>query len=372
MPHIDHEDEAPRHGWFRSFGWLLMLVLAVAIGGPAGRAIVLVYGKHKARVGDGINAATYGFDLSNLRVSRDLLVGGGMPRDYLPVLNDPAAIAPKDIAALNEGQRRIHKGAFLVDSDLVVGVAIGGEARAYPINVLNWHEIVNDTLGGVPIAITYSGLCDSVAVFDRRVGGETLRFGHSGLVFNSNLVIYDVRADGSKPSLWSQLQARAIAGPAAASGARLKVLPVALTSYQRWLADHPDTTVLRGDADYGLERYGTSPFEPYYVSGGLKYPVRPLAPPTDAAGQGWGTMSPVVAIQTATAWKVLQLKDVEEHAGPGGVWRTELDGVPVQVEYDRRSHTATVEGLDGQHPVPVVYARWFAWNAMYSESGSLR
>lgn len=108
------------------------------------------------------------FDLSDLRVERDEILRGGPPKDGIPAVTDPDTVAVGD-------------ADFLREDDRIVAVEMEGEARAYPIRMLNWHEIVNDELGGVPIAVIYCPLCDSVSVVDRRIEDETLTFGVSGL-----------------------------------------------------------------------------------------------------------------------------------------------------------------------------------------------
>ena len=108
----------------------------------------------------------------------------------------------------------------------------GGIARAYPLRLLNWHEVINDTLGGQPVAITYSPLCDSSVGFRRMVADKVQEFGVSGLLLNSNLIMYNRQSGAADESLWSQLQCRAIAGPAAASQQTLEVLPIAVVSWQ--------------------------------------------------------------------------------------------------------------------------------------------
>ena len=120
-----------------------------------------------------------------------------------------------------------------------VTVTLNGESRAYPLLVMQCHEIANDTLGGVPIAVTYNPLCDSVVVFDRRVGDEVLEFGVSGLLYSSNMLMFDRRPDALGESLWCQLLGRAISGPLVDTP--LAVLDAAVTDWAGWLADHPGT-----------------------------------------------------------------------------------------------------------------------------------
>src|SRR5262245_8924469 len=183
--------------------------------------------------GDGKNIDSYGFDLSHLLVSRSEIAPATLHRDMVPVMGNPTASGPEPADPALTGVEGLRKrwekmqrrndpkyGKYLVPSDKVIGVEVNGEARAYPISVMYVHEIINDTLAGVPIAVTYNWLCDSISVFDRRLDDRTLMFGASGLVYNSNMLMYD-RAlptpDGpARPeeSLWVQLDGRAIGGPA--------------------------------------------------------------------------------------------------------------------------------------------------------------
>jgi hypothetical protein len=166
----------------------------------------------------------------------------------------------------------------VVSDDIVVGVTIGSEARAYPMRYLQWHEVVNDEVAGVPIAVTYNKLSDSVVVFDRRVDGATLTFGYSGLLLNSNLVMYDdqpgARSDGE--SLWSQLKFEAISGPKA--GTKLAVIPMFYGKWSQWIESHPQTMVWAGEKAF-KDRYNKRKILPgYYQKGELLFPVKPLPP----------------------------------------------------------------------------------------------
>jgi len=321
---------------FRGGGWVLALAGLLVVGVVVSQA-PLFWSSAPRAVGDGRHVESYGFDLSGLRVDRDLLTpaGGFLPKDGLPALRDPPTIAASELreGALLGNVRRLNP------SDRVIGVRIGGEARAYPLWVLNWHEIVNDRVGGEPIAVTYSPLCDSVVVFDRRLGGETLDFGHSGLLFNSNLALFDRRAaDGSRAeSLWSQLQLRAIAGPAAREGLTLRPLAASLTKWSEWAAANPGTRVLLPDPArkrlYRRDAYST-----YFGRDILYFPVRPL-PQSGVPG----LKTPIRAELRDGAWRVTLAGEAD--LAPGG----ESDNV-------------------GRVGAPTVYAFWFAWHAMWPET----
>jgi hypothetical protein len=150
----------------------------------------------------------------------------GASEDGIPAIIDPVFAA--DWSAVDDS---------LSDDSRVIGVVRNGDARAYPLAILNWHEIVNDTFD-VPILVTYCPLCGSGVVADRRIEGETAVFGVSGLLWNSDLVMYDSVTD----SLWSQLLGTAIRGPA--TGTELTLLPATMATWGEWRAEYPETRVL--------------------------------------------------------------------------------------------------------------------------------
>jgi hypothetical protein len=156
-----------------------------------------------------------------------------LPKDRIPAIVEPAFASDWSGLEAPEGVER----PLLPADAPVVGVERGGTARAYPLRVLNWHEVVNDDLGG-PLLVTYCPLCGSSIVAERTVGGEPTVFGVSGKLWRNDLVMYD-RATGS---LWSQLLAAAIQGPR--TGDRLSLLPSAFTSWGAWRDRHPGTEVL--------------------------------------------------------------------------------------------------------------------------------
>jgi hypothetical protein len=162
------------------------------------------------------------------------------PRDAIPAIVDPEFGADWSGVAYEIPDR--SGGSFVASPELapedeVLGVVVDGVARAYPLQLLDWHEAVNDDLGG-PLLASYCPVCRSGVVVDREVAGAVRRFGVSGFLYRANLVLYD---DVSE-SLWSQLAARAIQGPLA--GTRLDVRPSTVTTWRAWRETHPDTDVL--------------------------------------------------------------------------------------------------------------------------------
>jgi hypothetical protein len=185
-------------------------------------------------------------------IELDELMAGGPGKDGIPAILRPRFVAP-------EAARR-----WLSDQEPVISLAIGEESRAYPLQVLMWHEIVNDTIGGVPVAVTFCPLCYSADVFDRRVKDRVLTFGVSGFLRVSNMVMYDRQTE----SLWQQALGEAIVGEL--TGSTLKRLPAQIISFEQFREAHPKGTILSRETGYsrpygrnpyvGYDRIGRSPF----------------------------------------------------------------------------------------------------------------
>ena len=182
-------------------------------------------------------------DLPPPAVDLEEIVDGGQPPDGIPAIDEPRF-------------QRTGEVRWVDDEEQVLVVEVGGESRAYPIQVLTLHEIVNDTVGGVPVAVTYCPLCASGVAFDRRVGDRVLSFGTSGMLYLSDLVMYDRQTE----SLWPQIEGRAVAG--ALTGTELTVLPASLLSWEQWRSAHPDGWVLSRQTGFDLP-YGTNPYYQY-------------------------------------------------------------------------------------------------------------
>jgi Protein of unknown function (DUF3179) len=171
------------------------------------------------------------------------ILPGGPPPDGIPAIDEPIF----QIAAAVD---------WLTPAEAVLAVEIEGETRAYPIQVMIWHELVNDTIGGVPVTISYCPLCNSALAYDRRVGDRILDFGTSGRLFNSSLVMYDRQTE----SLWTHFDAMAVAG--VLTGTRLTTYPVSTVSWEDFRTANPDALVLTRNT--GFDRnYGANPYLGY-------------------------------------------------------------------------------------------------------------
>lgn len=183
-----------------------------------------------AEIEDGY--ATLLADLTETRDDRVTLAAiqwGGVRRGGIPELNDPAKITAAEAGDLDPPME---------DDELVLGVVIGGEAVAYPLRFLARHELANDTVGGVPVALGYCTLCRTGLMFDRRVDDQVLSFQSSGLLMDSNKVMVDNETD----SLWQHLSGSAFTGPL--DGTVLDTFPMVTTRWDDWVATHPDTLTL--------------------------------------------------------------------------------------------------------------------------------
>ena len=181
-------------------------------------------------------------------IDTSAILSGGPPRDGIPSIDAPLFISPDEAAG------------WLADNEPVIALEINGDARAYPLQVLTWHEIANDTVGGVPVVVTFCPLCNSALVFDRRFGEDVLEFGVSGLLRNSDLIMYDRTTE----SLWQQFTGEGIIGDLA--GEQLAFVPSALVSFADFRGAYPDGQVLSRETGFSRD-YGRNPYEGYDTVG---------------------------------------------------------------------------------------------------------
>lgn len=270
---------------FASGGWVLVLTGIASVALLVWAIAPAVFRYSKRPPGDGHDPASYLFALEpTAGAELSTLVAAHVHRDLLQPLDDPATMAGGAVLRYTDGAR----GKYLVPTDRVIGVRVNGAARAYPLMVLNNHEVVNDVLGDVPIVVSYSPLCDSAMVFDRRGSdGVERRFGVSGLLLDSNLVMYDRRFDAQgQPTtggewLWSQLEGASITGDVAdAPPVALRQLPASLVTWGAWFERHPETTVVAPD-NAMIKRYRETSYASYFMSDKVAYPLRRDLPEDD-------------------------------------------------------------------------------------------
>ena len=177
-------------------------------------------------------------------IDYDELLAGGPPRDGIPSIDDPQFIPI--VEALE----------WLAPNEPVIALEIDGDARAYPLQIMTWHEIVNDTVGDVPVVVTFCPLCNSALTFDRRIEGEVYEFGTSGLLRHSDLVMYDRTTE----SLWQQFTGEAIVGTLV--GEQLDFIASSIVSFEDFREAFPDGVVLSRDTGFSRS-YGENPYVGY-------------------------------------------------------------------------------------------------------------
>jgi hypothetical protein len=183
-------------------------------------------------------------NFDNTLVDLDEIQSGGPPKDGIPPVDDPQF----DTVA--------EASKWLNSREPVVVVSIDGETKAYPVQILTWHEIVNDSIAGTPVSVTFCPLCNATIVFDRRKGGEVLDFGTTGRLRKSDLIMYDHQTE----SWWQQFTGQAIVGKMA--GTVLDRLPASIVAYEDFRAAYPDSQVLSRRTGYS-RAYGNNPYRGY-------------------------------------------------------------------------------------------------------------
>jgi Protein of unknown function (DUF3179) len=225
-------------------GAAILIALAGCSGGAEERAEPGARGERRAVEGPPPElAAGWETDFSQHSVSFSQFQSGGPPRDGIPPIDDPKFLP-------------VTQADFLSSREPVIELELGGAARAYPLQILTWHEIVNDDVGGTPVAVTFCPLCNTAIVFDRRVDGRTLDFGTTGMLRNSDLVMYDRQTE----SWWQQFGGEALVGEL--TGTELEQLPSRIVAWAEFRSQHPDGRVLSRHT--GHERpYGENPYSGY-------------------------------------------------------------------------------------------------------------
>lgn len=306
-------------------------------------ALALASGAARAQ-GAGSDAAAFnGFDVSNASVALRAIQRGGPPKDGIPAIDRPMFL------------RADH--ANLTANDRILGVALNGVARAYPVRILNWHEVVNDRFGDRAVVVTYCPLCGTGMAFDAPPGTGSGSFGVSGLLYNSDVLLYD----RATQSLWSQIMQTAISGPLV--GTRLRSVPLTHTSWGDWRRRHPATEVLSADTGFARD-YARDPYDGYERVQKLMFDVQhrdDRFPPKE-----W-----VLGIEVNGTYKAYPFSVLAHTVDAGGELRDTVAGRPLRIRYDRAHGTA--EAFDAQGRAwPGTMAFWFAWVAFHPRTDVLR
>jgi len=295
-------------------------------------ALVSVSGAAEARTMNG-------FDLTDATIPVRSIESGGPPRDGIPSIDNPKFVSAAE-------------ADFLKPDDRVIGIEIAGQPKAYPIAILNWHEVVNDRSGTQHFVVTYCPLCGSGMVFASNVADGALILGVSGLLYNSDVLLFDRETE----SLWSQILGKAVSGPL--SGTPLPQLPAFHTTWADWRTRHPETQVLSTDTGYHRD-YRSSPYGGYEKSPRLFFRVANRAP-KDYHPKAWVIGVEVDGVHKAYPFEELKARGLER-------FEDVVNDKPVVVHWNQAASSAWITDDRGRD-LPSITAFWFAWYAFFPET----
>ncbi len=316
----------------RAVRWLVWLAL-------------IVFGAYRLVLMPSILNATTdnGFDLSNSEIDTQKIEHGGPPKDGIPALDSPRFTSPRD-------------ATFLREDDWIIGLEIDGDARAYPVKILNYHEIVNDRIGTLGVLISYCPLCRSAMAFDSSNQGMPLSFGVSGLLYNSDVLMYDRQTE----SLWSQNMGRAISGPL--KGTELNTIPIMHTTWADWLSRYPDTLVLSTKTGY-IRKYRSDPYSSYRKSNQLMFSV-------ENRDKRYRRKEFVIGLTrgaVSKAWPFRELKSAWDGEPEKEYIEDRVNGEVVRVYFSPDKRSAYITDADGRL-LDGLSAYWFAWVAFHPDT----
>lgn len=264
---------------------------------------------------------------------------GCFGRDCIPSVDDPNFVSIKDADELFEDADEDF-------NDVIgIGLAFDGEERFYPFNMLVTREIVNDTVAGQPLAVTYCPLCGTGIVFNREFNGKVFEFGVSGLLWQSNLLMYNREENEDNISLWSQVLGEAVLGEL--TGTKLAIVPSNIVRYSDWRKDHPKSSVL----DTG--RIG----DPY--RGNYYGVARGFNPDFDEANSPILPTAYVFGVNIGDAFKAYP-----DTALSDGTTNDSFAGQAIVIEKDGGEISISANGEE----LPIVTSFWFSWVAAHPET----
>ena len=287
--------------------------------------------------GQAESAQRNGFSIEDPLVPLEDILSGGPPRDGIPSIDSPKFVSAAEVD-------------WLFSNSRVLGLEINGVVRAYPIAILNWHEIVNDTVGGVPLAITYCHLCGTGMAFRRDFKGTVTTLGVSGLLYNSDLLLYDRQSE----SLWSQVMGQAVSGPR--KGEKLIPVPIEHTTWEDWKKQHPQTKVLSRETGYS-RNYARSPYGDYDENGDIYFPL-------SFRSSQYQPKERVIGIEVNGNFKAYPFAELSQVKSP---LEDTFAGQKLTIEFNLETRNGIIRGPDGE-VLPSVNAFWFTWYAFHPET----
>jgi hypothetical protein len=265
------------------------------------------------------------------------ILSGGPPKDGIPSIDNPKFVP------LSAADRWIE------DNELVLAIIYKGVKRVYPLQILVWHEIVNDTIAGDPILITYCPLCGSGIAYRRSFDGEAVEFGTTGKLYNSNLVMYDRKTD----TWWTQIDGKAIVGEL--TGQELTEISIDTVSWREWKKVHPDSEVLSQDTGFS-RNYGRDPYGSYYEDSYLMFPI-------EHDDQRIHPKTVIFGIEVKGVYKAYKEQDLIQK----GTFEDRVAGVTVGISRDAAG-IVTFTDLDSGREIVKERDFWFAWYSFHPDT----
>jgi hypothetical protein len=270
-------------------------------------------------------------------VDPNKILSGGPPKDGIPSIDNPKFVP------LSEADRWIE------DNELVLAIIYKDVKRVYPLQILVWHEIVNDTIAGDPILITYCPLCGSGIAYQRSLDGEAVEFGTTGKLYNSNLVMYDRKTD----TWWTQIDGKAIVGEL--TGRELTEISIDTVAWREWKKEHPDSEVLSQNTGFS-RNYGRDPYGSYYEDSYLMFPV-------EHDDQRIHPKTVIFGIEVEGVYKAYKEQDVIQK----GTFEDSIAGVRIGISRDAAG-IVTFTNLDSSREIVKERDFWFAWYAFHPDT----
>jgi hypothetical protein len=270
-------------------------------------------------------------------VNPDKIRGGGPPKDGIPSIDNPKYVSVQEA------------DEWIQDNELVLAIIHKDVKRVYPLQIMVWHEIVNDNIAEDPILITYCPLCGSGIAFERLINGEEVEFGTSGKLYNSNLVMYDRKTD----TYWTQIDGQAIIGDL--TGMKLTPVSIDTVSWKEWKAVHPDSEVLSQQTGYS-RAYGVDPYGSYYEDSFLIFPV-------EDRDDRVHPKTVIFGIEIDGTYKAYKESDLKA----AGIIEEDVNGVNVKVERDKAG-LVKITNTDTGNEIVKERDFWFAWYAFHPET----
>jgi hypothetical protein len=270
-------------------------------------------------------------------VNPNKIVSGGPPKDGIPSIDNPEFVTVEEA------------DEWIQDNELVLAFIYKDEKRVYPLQIMVWHEIVNDFVAGDPILITYCPLCGSGIAYERTINGEAVEFGTSGKLYNSNLVMYDRKTD----SYWAQIGGNAIVGEL--TGMQLTPISVDTVVWRDWKAAHPDSLVLSQNTGFS-RAYGRDPYGNYYEDSTLFFDV-------ENQDNSVHPKTVVFGIEVDGIFKAYREDDLEE----AGVVEDVVNGVKLKVERDSAG-IVKITNVDTGEEIVKERNFWFSWYAFHPDT----